>query len=58
MLDQIRQRLPNDHLVVRVVFPAPGMPADRRRPTLVNFRIIWHVLFTLNGTKSEQLYGL
>ena len=33
MLDQIRQRLPNDHLVVRVVFPAPGMSADRRRPT-------------------------
>jgi len=33
VLDQIRQRLPNDHLVVRVVFPAPGMPADRRRPT-------------------------
>ena len=24
----------------------------------VNFRIIWHVLSTLNGTKSEQLYGL
>ena len=24
----------------------------------VSFRIIWHVLFTLNGTKSEQLYGL
>ena len=33
MLDQIRQRLPNDHLVIRIVFPAPGMPAGRRRPT-------------------------
>ena len=33
VLHQIRQRLPNDHLVIRIVFPAPGMPADRRRPT-------------------------
>ena len=33
MLDQIRQCLPNDHLVISVVFPTPGMPADRRRPT-------------------------
>ena len=33
MLNQIRQRLANDHLAVDVVFPAAGMPADRRRPT-------------------------
>ena len=42
---------------------------SHRRPTLiqtaqpvspgsVNFRIIWHVLFTLNGTKSERVYDL
>jgi len=33
-------------------------PRHQRSRRSVNFRIIWHVLFTLNGTKSEQLYGL
>lgn len=32
LVGQIGQRLPNDHLVVRVVFPASGVPADRGRP--------------------------
>ena len=33
-------------------------PRHQRSRRSVNFRIIWHVLFTLNSTKSEQLYGL
>jgi len=33
MLGQIGQRLSNDHFLIRVVLPAPGMSADRGRPT-------------------------
>ena len=33
-------------------------PRHQRSRRSVNFRIFWHVLFTLNSTKSEQLYWI
>ena len=47
MLHQIRHASPNDHLVIRVMFPTPGMPADRRRPTRT----------TMLGRGSASRYG-
>ena len=39
--------------------PGLGYPAPAWWWSMaVNVRIMWHVLFTLNGTKSERVYGL
>jgi hypothetical protein len=58
MLGKVGQRLPDDHLGIRAVLPAPGMSPDRGRPTrpavIDRFRVpVWSAAPTGAGGSSD-----